>query len=372
MGNVGSYVLYLGVFATSIYGSWIYSKRDIENMPWYQKLSYFMIIALPVILLQGLRYNVGTDYESYAFISAGLGHNNEAYVNVYKKEPLFLLFSYLSYKISGGNQYFYFLTDAIVMNILLFATFDYFRKYENKLSMPVMYFMYYFLCFPYFLNMERQGMACIIIWFSMRYIFQRKPLRFLICLICAFLVHNTAVICLILYPAYVIFTSERWAGFKYLITVVALLIPILFIIMNGLLGEMNLQNYSRYINGPVRLQININWVYAIFLVIVLCLFLRILREAHVNHCYILFLLIMMLSMYWMIIFDNTIERLAFYFEIALFYGYAYVQGSLQIKRNKELMNFFLICLMLFHFTFKFYVMGKADVFPYQTIITTMK
>lgn len=369
MENIGSYILYLGVFAASTYGSWIYSKRDAEDMRWYQKLFYFMMIALPVILMQGLRFGVGTDYWHYVNRSYGAGNGVEYYVDAYwKREPLFFLFTAISYTISGGNQYFYFMADAIVMNTLVFLTFDYFRQYEENMSMPVLYFMYYFLCFPYFLNIERQGMACVIAWFSMRYVFQRKPLRFVLCILCAFLVHNTAIICLLLYPAYLIFTNENWIGFRYLITATSLVIPILLNIEASFASELNLLKYTGYVNHPTGLQININWVYATFLVIVLCLFLRILREARANYWYILFLVILMLSMYWLIIFDNVVERMALYFEIALIYGYAYVQGNLQTKRNKEFMNLFLICLMLFHFTVKFYIVGKADLFPYQTIL----
>ena len=106
-----------------------------------------------------------------------LGRKMPLFLRWYQTEPLFVLFCRIIYKISNGNDAAFFLADAILINFLLFLTLDY---YKDQINLPIMYFFYYMLCLPYFLNTERQGLAVIITWYATKYIHENKIIKFLI------------------------------------------------------------------------------------------------------------------------------------------------------------------------------------------------
>lgn len=325
---------------------------------------------MPVILFQGLRYDVGTDYGSYASISEGIGTGAEGYVNLYRGEPLFGLFMYLCYILSGRDRYFYFFADAVVMNVLLFSAFRFFREYEDGICLPAMYFMYYMLCFPYFLNIERQGMAVIIVWFAMRYVLKRKPARFTLCILLAGLVHKSALVCLILYPLYVLFARKKLTGVGCFAIVASLLAPVVFGLGLDFLS-MHLTvfaSYRYYFEEDIGVTFNTNWAFGLFLMLMLLLFYGVLRVARLDSRYLLLMFALMLSSYAMNFVSEIAERMALYFEFALIYGYSYVVSNLRRRENRILFRAFWVAIMLFHFTFKFYVCGIADLFPYQTVL----
>lgn len=370
MTDIGSYILYISVFAISIFGSWLYGKQDIEKVLPHQKFLYFLVIAGPIILLQGLRYDVGTDYQSYAGLSESFGRADATEIGWYENEPLFLLFSRLAYLLSGGNKYFFFLADAVVMNTLLFFAFTYFKRYEETMSLPILYFMYYFLCFPYFLNVERQGVATIIIWFSLRYVFERKPARFTLCILIAMLVHNTAIVGLLLYPAYLLFSNKSRSPLRYVAIVGSLFVPILFGIGLDFLSRNVpiFAQYAKFINEVADTRINVNWLFAVVMAIVLILSIKSLQQSKINCWYLIFLLTWVLSMYLLNYYIEWGFRMSFYFEIGLIYAYAILAANVRKRENKILLNAFLICMMAFHFTYKFYIQGNAEIFPYQTVL----
>lgn len=374
MSGILSYALYFVTFATSICSSMVYEKKDTSRMPFRRKLLYFLAIASPVILLQGLRYDVGTDYFSYAGLSEGLAKGNREYISWYLSEPLFMIYSILSYNIGGGNKYFFFMADAVLMNALLFSIFNQIKEYESSISMPAMYFIYYSICFPYFLNAERQGIAVLIVWFAMRYMVDRKPLKFMLCIIVAVMFHNTAIIGLMLYPAYIIFKDKKWIGVSYLIIVVSLLMPVLFGLSINLLSKYVpvFHKYAKFINETGDTRVNVNWLFALAMVFVVCLFINIVRKSRLDYRFLFFMLSWMLSCFLLNYYIEYGFRMSYYFEVALIYGLATIIGKIRRNENKVILNALLICSMLFYFTYKFYVQGNSEIFPYKSILTAME
>ena len=191
MKDFGSYVLYVSFFMISIFWSWKYGQKKNGSVSLKKKVMYCLLITLPIIFIQGFRYDVGTDYMSYSSLYRGFSEGNDTFYAWYANEPLFIFMCRIIYFVTQGGQYSFFIVDAILMNVLLFITFDY---YKDQVSLPFMYFFYYLLCFPYFLNIERQGLAVIIVWYATRYVHQKKFFKFLLCILIATLFHNTAIL----------------------------------------------------------------------------------------------------------------------------------------------------------------------------------
>lgn len=361
-----SYLLYICIFAISIFGSRLYQRAAQGGASRQTRLLYALVVVVPVIAFQGLRYNVGTDYFSYADLSEGFGLGNATYISWYDNEPLYLLLSKFSYLASGGSKHFVFLVDAILMNILLFFAIRYFG---NVASMPVMYFMYYFLCFPYFLNAERQGLAVVIVWLSFQFVLERRPVRFALCILIATLVHNTAVIGIILYPAYVVFARRGVRLLKVFAMACSLLVPILFGVAIGFMSSHVpiFAKYTKFLNQVGDTKVNVNWLYMAVMAAFLLLFFKTLCKSGVNRWWLMFLLAWQLSCYLLNYYIEYGFRMSYYFVFGLMYCYAFVTRHLRIRENAAIAHAFLMGAMFFHFTYKFYIQGNCEIFPYQTI-----
>lgn len=154
-----------------------------------------LCIVLPIILMQGLRLNVGTDYQNYYWRVVSISSGNIQVIRSYLSQPLFLAECYLVGKVFRNPLCFFFF-DSVIMNIILFKVFDHYR---NKINMKLAYMLYYSIVFMMFVNIERQAVSCLIVWYAYRYIQEKnfKKYIFTILLACSF--HTSAIFFLIIY-----------------------------------------------------------------------------------------------------------------------------------------------------------------------------
>ena len=217
-------------------------------------------------------------------------------------------------------------------------------------------------------------MAVIILWFSARYMKERKPFKFLVCVSLASLIHNTAVIGFPLYPVYLFLKKKNARVSKFLLIMVSSFIPIIF---GGCISVLHswspvFAKYAGYINQEAEIAIETNWIlnwfYMICMLTVLVPFFSMLRQWETGMAWYLFLCLSQLSSYLLSAYIAGGSRMAFFFEIGIMLGYAYILPGLKNRLNRVMMNSFVFGSSLFHFTYKFYICGKADIFPYQTVL----
>lgn len=365
MQNIVSYIIYMTAFGLSILGSWQYSIQKNKGAHKQRLIFWIVLTIVPVTILQGCRYNVGTDYQSYITLYQGFAAENETVISWYLNEPLFILFCRGVHFLFHGSNTAFFLIDAVIMNILLFRIFDYYQQYVN---MPILYMCYYALCFPYFLNLERQGLAVILVWYSTKYVHEKKLWKFLICILIATLLHNTAIIGLALY--FINFLGGKSAKlWKQIILAGAIIVPIGFNQILNFLGNhfVIFQKYTKFMaNSTQEITIS-NLLYMLVLMAVLLIFRNFLKDSVIDIYWVEILCIAQLSTY---VLNNYIDwgfRMSFYFEIALMYAYALFYNKLQYKSNRRLLIAFLGCMLLFNFTYKFYIQGNSEIFPYMFV-----
>lgn len=365
MAYIGSYFYYLFTFLFSITASGLYSKKARLNFGKFNKLIYAILITLPVIILQGFRYSVGTDYFSYATLSQGFAENNPTYYSWYINEPLFLILSRVSYTISGNNPYFYFLVDAIIENIILFKIADY---YKNEIDLPILYTLYYGLCFPYFLNAERQGFAVLITWYAMRFVDEGKFKKFLICLIIATLIHNTAIVCIVFYLFRVLQRSSIKKSLKKLLVIVMAFSPLFMnVFINIWERAQFFTKYTKYLNDGYAETTNLNFLFS--LAMGLCLSLGYFKQLkgirEFFRC--VFLYELQMFSYLMTGYIDWSFRMAYYFYFGLLFAFSATGKLLRKPLSKAVLFGIVLMFSLFHFTYKFYIQGNCDIFPYHFV-----
>lgn len=146
---------------------------------------------MPLLLFAivfGMRYDVGVDHLNYLY-----GYVNRIYVG--KNEPLFFLFSDIGWLF---NFHFavYFALIAFAQVFFFFFAF----KDERYLFPLLVFFIFTNGDFFFWMNGIRQALAMTIWISSLRYIEERKLIKYVFWGIVSVLIHKSAIVLLVFYP----------------------------------------------------------------------------------------------------------------------------------------------------------------------------
>ncbi|WWU64280.1 EpsG family protein [Clostridium baratii] len=179
---------------------------------------------------------------------------SEVYRSGMRYERGYLYFNKLISFISQNNQIILIITSIIIWVSL--GIFIYRYSENNWLSLYLIIVMG-FLTLP--MNIIRQGLAIGITLYSYKYILNRNPIKFVLCVLIAMMFHHTAIIFIIAYPI-----SKIKFNWKTVIIIISLTVIIyltfskfldiflsIFPIYEGYIG-------GKYFSGGVRLASVIN------------------------------------------------------------------------------------------------------------------
>lgn len=187
----GTYVFYTFFIACALLCMWI-----AKHTQRFQKVFLFLcfaIIAVPAIF----RYRTGIDYNGYIDVYykyVQLGSVATA-IEWYSVERSFLVLCAISHTLTGTPILAFGFYSLATIGLMLGGIW-YFRKYANPVVTLFMYLgLYYFQSY----NIFRQSLSLAIVFWGIRYVVERKPIRYLLTVIVASVFHNTAVFALVLY-----------------------------------------------------------------------------------------------------------------------------------------------------------------------------
>lgn len=208
-------IFYLTLFILFIA---LYKWAELRESKWL----LFFAILVPT-LFEGLRDDiVGQDM---------LGYGSQWFDNMDEQDSVFTMFEFAQTpeyayhliiyicKIISPDIHLYMTVCALIKMaaITLFA-------FKMREKIPTILFLFSYYCFFYVtaFSMMRQGIAVAICIYSLYYFYKENILKFLVCVLVAYLFHNSAILMLLLIPLYLM------RNFKYKYAVI--LGSILFII----------------------------------------------------------------------------------------------------------------------------------------------
>lgn len=142
-----------------------------------------LLLIITVIIFSGFRDGLGEDYQGYYYNLI-----NGRYLNITFYEPLLSLIANLIYY-TKLSPLFFFLFCAIVTNVLFINTF---YRYENAFIIIFIYLTATIFFFNTF-NLVRQMFAASIFMYSVRFIEDKKFIKYLICILVASTMHFSSI-----------------------------------------------------------------------------------------------------------------------------------------------------------------------------------
>lgn len=182
-------------------GLFKFNNKKISN-----KITLIGVIIL--ILISITRFDVGYDYISYYNFIYPI-YDYEYTERLEYGYQLILMFSY---SINEPQAQF-----VIVGLITYFLTFITIWKFSNNIGLSIL--IYVGLCYLSTLSEVRQALAVSMVFFSIRYIINKKLLKFIITIIVASLFHSTALIAILFYPLCNWITKKKLIIFSFCATI---------------------------------------------------------------------------------------------------------------------------------------------------------
>lgn len=184
-------------FYISIFGM-LLILATIEVMLRNKKVSFITGSLLAIVA--GFRFYTGYDFNSYGRFYSEVEKFSDVFNGKIEAERGFLFLNYL-FKSMGFNYYTFILFFSLV-SLLLLTNFAY--KFT---PFPSLVLLYYYARFFLVRDMGqiRSAMACIILLYSIPYIVNKKPFKFLLIIFIASLFHVTAWSFIIVYIFHYLF-----------------------------------------------------------------------------------------------------------------------------------------------------------------------
>lgn len=183
---------------------YFYDKRQFNNVKAFYVYNYklnislhksflTMAIVMPLWLVMGLRYRIGTDYRAYEEIFRQAALYNS---NTYNMEWGYYYLNRIGVAITHNEQIIFFLSGLLII-LFLFKGIE---KSNGSMYYGILAFMglgNYF----YAMNLQRQYIAIMIMFYALHFLEKKQTKKYLVCVIAAAFFHISAIIWIPVYFA---------------------------------------------------------------------------------------------------------------------------------------------------------------------------
>lgn len=356
MSSVASILLYLLSFILVIF---IYSKSYKVNEKYKNILKWLSFSIL--LLLAGMRKNVGTDYIGY-INGFYLPMKNYSIFESFSNEYLFLIIVKIAV-FFDDSRILFFLLNLITLYFISKAIERSFIKYKS-LSFGIYIFIFYLETW----NIMRQHICIAIFLYSLEHIYKENIFKFSIWIIIGSFIHKTILIGYPIYFLYQIFLKQdKNKKEKYfilgIIGTVGVICLVNYVYIISFLGNV-IPFFKKY-NLYIQYKSSKNFI--IFLkLFLLCLTLilgkKMIKINRKNNL-LIFLVIIDFLLTFLGFYNIYAKRLASYFYI--YYILILPQLLELFPKCRKVLQLLIYTIVIFLCILQYYILGFAEVIPYQ-------
>lgn len=298
---VGSILFYLGTFGLS----GILCKANIHN-----KFLKLLLVIIPPALLATFRYNIGYDYGSY--ITGYYNSFNVTYKSIIEGyepgDPIaFYLISKFATMFNSERVYLMLLALFSLVPGVIYIL----QEWDNSDIQPMIMFVFLFSPFIFSFSACKQGIALSFLMLSLKYVYDRKLIKFALCVAVAFLFHSTALVFVFVY--FFLNGKGNLSAHKKIL----IIIGCIFVIMNleAILGNVMGGRYEGYAVDTVEGNNRTFWLYSL-IAIVFLLFRKILVKIDKRNELLIMMLVVGAICQYLGFFNAFTKRIGEYFLIS--------------------------------------------------------
>ncbi|MDP1417452.1 EpsG family protein [Peribacillus simplex] len=362
MDNLQSYFLYyLLIISTSI----IVQFSQLINKTIYKKFSLFIFWSalLFPFLISANRYGIGTDYFDYV----ALFHELEGYGNIFDAikegsyEPGWIILNFIVKMVFDNYKYVFVLSSFLTLFFLFKAIYS----YRDRLYVGIGIFIFMSTLYNSSFNITRQILAASILLYAVKYIEEKKILKYALLTLFAASFHYSALIFLPIYWVLVSSRNNNWNLLKKIIfSIVTIFIIVLFDFVFGFITSIEFfSKYSSYQLNVGKTDFN-NLIINLPIMIIILMNLKTikLRNKFIYDLITLYFIGIVLS--FLGYFNNYIGRATIYFSMSQILIIPFI---IKVQTNKYIKLFYMGLIVLYYiilFTYNIIIQNGHETIPY--------
>lgn len=318
----------------------------------------FVVIALiPLILVCGLRWRVGTDYNNYVDLYY-LNSTGDFWGALQTGDPAFSVLAWFCSRIIYEPQIMFMVCSIFITTIIVLGIRDYSCMFELSMFLYITEMTYYSQ-----FNGVRQWIASAIIFFAFRYLIREQRNKYFICVLVAASFHISA---LVLIPLYFTIKLKPWS--KYILLLVTsvvisfLMFPQVMDVLFNIFEGRRYQVYLKPMEGDDGVNLLRVLVAAIPVIISLIYHKKIINDKKVS-------LLVNLSLFNFIFLflatrSTVIARMCFYFGP---YNILLIPELVRLEKSKFKYIIYVIVMVMFMLYMILLLPRDSHLLPYRTI-----
>lgn len=346
--------MFILIYLTS--GILLYFSLKTNKQKKMLKNILLIISASFPILLLGLRYNVGTDYDNYVrhyYMYSKL--SLVEYLNSSTEILCYIIIKMATY-INNNPQTMFMIYAILTIGFIYKGILS-----SNSNNKVIMLYIYLFVFFAFAYNGVRQGLAVAIIFDAYSEMLAKdKKIKPLILCMMAILTHNSAILLLPIFIINYFYGKDKLVKFRIIIYI--------YIVSIVLFGEIIvaklLNDYSKYYN-EVQTTIGVGlFIQKMPLILLVYACREQLNRKNINNIiFSMFLILEMITAYTGYT-SPAMARLAIYFSISKIYLISNIIDIIETKYIRGI-KLGIIGYIIVYFILEFYVKGYNQIFPYS-------
>lgn len=353
---MGSVLLYLFLFMLS---ALMLSKSEMAKNK--KNDIWFILAVLLPIILAAFRDHVGTDFINYINMykrnaSLSFGEWFRVSRSVSASRLGIWLISYIAGFFKSSEMFFAFFATFIVVPIALRLKQDY-----SKSICALCYFIYLTTFYATGLNMCKQGAAIGILFYGMKYVYERKFLKYILIVLIATSVHITAAIAIGIYflyePTKRLFTLRKICLALAAVCAIAI-VPKILELMGGRFSSYTV--YEGEISNMMFF-LNLCWT------VLFCILYKYYVKRDIRNNFLIMMLVIGTILELTGFYSPIVKRVALYYNFPQFLLIGQLPQTVCIGKNIAIMKIILYVYTVVLFVVRFYVLGHSEIIPYNFI-----
>ncbi|WP_165971015.1 EpsG family protein [Peribacillus frigoritolerans] len=361
-----SYLLYYFIVISTYIIVNISARVSRTNYTKLGKIIFYLAILIPWIIASN-RYGIGTDYYNYEkmyYNITNFGSILESIINS-SYEPGWIILNYVVKYIFNNEVKYIFVISSL---LILFFNFSAIYTYRKRINMSIAIFILMCTLYNPSFNIIRQSLAMAILLFSLKYIDEKKVLKFILLVVLAGSFHYSAFIFV---PVYWVLNNNYynfWSKFKiFVFYLLFILIVVQFEpLFNSLINVGVFSKYNIYeINSNGSIGIG-NIIVRLPVILIILLNLKELRKKDPFMGGVTVLYFISLILYFLGYKADYLARIAVTFEMMQIFILSSIIRSQNDLSRKYLYYLLIILYYFIYFTY-FILMGNyGETIPYIT------
>ncbi|WP_160689327.1 EpsG family protein [Clostridium sp. C2-6-12] len=349
------------ILSTTIFSYLSIGKYSIYEK-YKRKIFSFLTILIPS-LFAGIRCGIGTDY-NYTYLPEFVKMASSSYKS--RLEILYVLLNKIIIRFNGNLQCVLFVMAFLTLSFMYLGL----KQYADKISFPLAFFTYLITYYFQSYNILRQALSMAIAFFALKYVNERKLMKYFFWIMIAIGFHVGAIIMIPMYFLYNCFTNEKYKYWKKALIILGLLVFINFknIFSPLILKLSSMQHYYGYVSNIDKLSFSPYFVfkYVIYLLLPLAFYRKIFNVEKLKlHCAFLVCgCIGMLAAYMKSI---EIARMAFYLHYSIIVVFPATFKKLKGKKSLYV-GWLMLIGLLGIWIYETFIKMNGEIVPYSYLI----